>query len=788
MPNLLHVKVIRARNLLAMDSNGLSDPYFIASVRRKSYKSTVIPKTLNPLWVEEYKFAVSDSSAVFHLALYDHDIGSSDFLGQWLITLKWLAIDPLHCNKCEGEVAVDNDGWLKGWFPLCDKKFLRLGKCGDVEIQLKWSYVEPKGPLFEEELPPLKAMDQLIENSNETNLKLGNQQDVVSMLNTIPVLLDIHRITVRGVRFYLEDLFRGRTGASEGLVAKGKSKLNANAVKISILDWTNEFRPKYGDEGITIFKVLYKFFRHLAPKVMGSGKLGQALSQTTSGLAMNWGEDIMNLFKGEFGKVGAVVLAKNTFKKAGAEMQSTAKHLKKKLFSSSNSYVRRLTGEDTTDYMVEPVIAGYLDIAWSKSGSRMRASSGSYGASPAISRTASIGAADPNKSGDDLSLSSPMRSDSISRALSLDEPDSTLSKSKSMKEVANVQISSSTKLNSLQVESQSNPSFFDRLRRFSSRDSSSNNLQHMNDSDEVDLVRKVSVSKSTLRSVSFDNNANVPKKNIESSPVMRPSSSQISRELSKQSSSPGSPQLGEMAIAASPTIPNMKPPMPESGKSSSSWIKNLSLFSNTNLGPRTRFNIMYFEIRGSLFLCRKKSKVASATKNICIDLSEVAEVFLTSPPNERPVLHIKYATGKILFLRLPRPAKLALASGSFQTEQHNPSLQDWLEKISKLVNDIQESLPPVQNSSLNSPMITRTESESIDQGDQKKLLQSKMSSTDEVFSDDEDNEADMFSDDYDENDDDEDDAIAQRKVTSDGSVSGSPTIERKRFRFGFGSS
>jgi hypothetical protein len=62
--------VIDGRELLAMDSNGLSDPFVRISLKGKEvFKSKTISKTLNPDWNEEASMSV-------HLYLLSYDSSS----------------------------------------------------------------------------------------------------------------------------------------------------------------------------------------------------------------------------------------------------------------------------------------------------------------------------------------------------------------------------------------------------------------------------------------------------------------------------------------------------------------------------------------------------------------------------------------------------------------------------------------------------------------------------------------------------------------------------------------
>lgn len=102
-----------------------------------------------------------------------------------------------------------------------DKHMLNHGKSGAVHLRMSWVYdetMDAASPSFNPTTnlpPPLSALEQLQENSAETTLKLGNLANVSNMLDNFPLYLDVKRVTIRRVDFFLADLFRGYHGAFE---------------------------------------------------------------------------------------------------------------------------------------------------------------------------------------------------------------------------------------------------------------------------------------------------------------------------------------------------------------------------------------------------------------------------------------------------------------------------------------------------------------------------------------------------------------------------------------------
>ncbi|KAI0499734.1 hypothetical protein KFK09_017942 [Dendrobium nobile] len=93
---ILHVKVVRALNLLKMDILGKSDPYVKLSLsgeRLPSKKTSVKMSNLNPEWNENFKLIVKDpQTQVLQLRLYDWEkVKSHDKLGMQVVSLNSLA-------------------------------------------------------------------------------------------------------------------------------------------------------------------------------------------------------------------------------------------------------------------------------------------------------------------------------------------------------------------------------------------------------------------------------------------------------------------------------------------------------------------------------------------------------------------------------------------------------------------------------------------------------------------------------------------------------------------------
>ncbi|WOK94127.1 C2 and GRAM domain-containing protein [Canna indica] len=117
----LLVHVIEARNLQAMDLNGLSDPYAKLQLGKHRAKTKVVKKNLNPVWDEEFSFRVGDLSEDLIVCVLDEDkYFTDDFLGQVKVPLS---------------KVLDADNLTLGtiWYQLQPKgKKLKNKDCGEI--------------------------------------------------------------------------------------------------------------------------------------------------------------------------------------------------------------------------------------------------------------------------------------------------------------------------------------------------------------------------------------------------------------------------------------------------------------------------------------------------------------------------------------------------------------------------------------------------------------------------------------------------------------------------------
>jgi len=96
--SILITEVLNAKNILALDSNGLSDPFVILELVPNSLfpgckvvKTRIVNKTLNPVFNETFEFTISHrlpQQAWIHFVVMDHDfLMTNDYAGESFLSL-----------------------------------------------------------------------------------------------------------------------------------------------------------------------------------------------------------------------------------------------------------------------------------------------------------------------------------------------------------------------------------------------------------------------------------------------------------------------------------------------------------------------------------------------------------------------------------------------------------------------------------------------------------------------------------------------------------------------------
>eukprot|EP00003_Mantamonas_plastica_P015613 TRINITY_DN2636_c0_g1_i3.p2 TRINITY_DN2636_c0_g1~~TRINITY_DN2636_c0_g1_i3.p2 ORF type:complete len:504 (+),score=197.17 TRINITY_DN2636_c0_g1_i3:19-1530(+) len=128
----MRITVMNAKNLRAADKGGTSDPYVSMKYGWQMEETTVIKKSLNPVWDETFLFEFhSTDNPVIVMDVWDMDVlGNPDFLGRTELNLKDLA-------------GVDQQVELP-LLPRTDKEKAAKKAQGSIELFLEFSKVTPE--------------------------------------------------------------------------------------------------------------------------------------------------------------------------------------------------------------------------------------------------------------------------------------------------------------------------------------------------------------------------------------------------------------------------------------------------------------------------------------------------------------------------------------------------------------------------------------------------------------------------------------------------------------------
>lgn len=72
--HLIKVGLLAAKNLIAANLNGTSDPYAIVTCGTEKRFSSMVPGSRNPMWGEEFNFVVDELPVQINVTIYDWDI------------------------------------------------------------------------------------------------------------------------------------------------------------------------------------------------------------------------------------------------------------------------------------------------------------------------------------------------------------------------------------------------------------------------------------------------------------------------------------------------------------------------------------------------------------------------------------------------------------------------------------------------------------------------------------------------------------------------------------------
>ena len=187
----LTLTAIEAKDLLASDSNGFSDPYFkiphrqngVVDLPGKKNRSKIIKKNLNPVWNHSFEIEFNPSICnKLNIEVYDYDLlGKDDHIGSGFIPLE--------------KIISGGQDSFEEWIPLNvtikDKKAKNYGQNiqkGSVHIKLLVRS-RPLKQTFTQAMP--LPQQQINQPNIQRNQSLPPQQPSFQQPNLYPDLSSI---------------------------------------------------------------------------------------------------------------------------------------------------------------------------------------------------------------------------------------------------------------------------------------------------------------------------------------------------------------------------------------------------------------------------------------------------------------------------------------------------------------------------------------------------------------------------------------------------------------------
>ncbi|EGG22121.1 C2 domain-containing protein [Cavenderia fasciculata] len=247
----LFIKIVEARNTLALDITGTSDPYCLITLLQAGqeydkskasttdiYRTETIYKTLNPQWhSEEYVFDVLKCSSSIFIEIWDEDkLSKDDRMGQLSINI----------DEYRGK------GMKDVWLPIQGKKASKkLKNRGDIRLQILFQSYETFIQLLnhEQNIIPKSISKTIISDEFTKSLlyTLSTQSSILSVISDI-LTLEINSTIDPNVLFRTDSLATKLTVTFFKLIGFTylKDTLQKHILNIIINNITFEVDPSKG--------------------------------------------------------------------------------------------------------------------------------------------------------------------------------------------------------------------------------------------------------------------------------------------------------------------------------------------------------------------------------------------------------------------------------------------------------------------------------------------------------------------------------------------------------------
>ncbi|KAF2153917.1 hypothetical protein K461DRAFT_224077 [Myriangium duriaei CBS 260.36] len=132
---VLHIHVLKARDLAPKDRSGTSDPYLVITLGEAREATSAINKTLNPEWNQIFELPVTGiQSLLLDVVCWDKDRFGKDYMGEFDIAL-------------EDIFLKNGDSKLEPrWYKLQSKRSGKKNGSISGEVQLEFSISDPSHP------------------------------------------------------------------------------------------------------------------------------------------------------------------------------------------------------------------------------------------------------------------------------------------------------------------------------------------------------------------------------------------------------------------------------------------------------------------------------------------------------------------------------------------------------------------------------------------------------------------------------------------------------------------